>query len=74
MSISIMVEEKLWGLVILQHHGDRSHRVSFPTQHICRLLGESVGRHIARLHMAAQVASRNWANRKLLFFSLVFFF
>jgi light-regulated signal transduction histidine kinase (bacteriophytochrome) len=49
MSLSITVDDQLWGMILLHHYGDVGKRVSFPMRMLCLQIGESITRNIERL-------------------------
>lgn len=61
-SISIIVNDELWGLISCHSYGRFGQRVTFPTRHFCRMLGDSVSRNIHRLHLSQRLQSRKLIN------------
>jgi light-regulated signal transduction histidine kinase (bacteriophytochrome) len=57
MSISLMVENKLWGLVSCHNYGSEA-RVSLPVRELCRSLGETCSTHIEKLLYSARIKVR----------------
>ncbi|TVY20684.1 Cyanobacterial phytochrome B [Lachnellula arida] len=57
MSISLMVDNKLWGLISCHNYG-AGLRVSLPVRELCRSIGEVCSTHIERLLNAARVRVR----------------
>jgi chemotaxis family two-component system sensor kinase Cph1 len=55
MSISLMFENKLWGLISC--HGTTAGRPSAPARQFCRLLGETASRHIEARMLKARIQS-----------------
>lgn len=59
MSISLIVEGKLWGLISCHNYGPGSGiRVSLPTREICRGLGNIASSNIQKLLFSSRVAAR----------------
>ncbi|KAG0149643.1 hypothetical protein CROQUDRAFT_669146 [Cronartium quercuum f. sp. fusiforme G11] len=61
-SISIISNNNLWGLISCHSYGRYGHRVTFPTRHFCRMLGEAVSRNIERLYLSQRLQSRKLIN------------
>ena len=57
MSISLVIEGKLWGLISCHHYGSGL-RVSLPVREVCRSLGENCSAHIEKLQYAARIQVR----------------
>jgi light-regulated signal transduction histidine kinase (bacteriophytochrome) len=57
MSISLMVENKLWGLISCHNYGSEA-RVSLPVRELCRSLGEMCSTHIEKLLYSARIKVR----------------
>jgi len=57
MSISLMVDNKLWGLISCHNYGSGM-RVSLPVRELCRSLGEACSTHIEKLLFAARIKVR----------------
>ncbi|TVY90829.1 Cyanobacterial phytochrome B [Lachnellula willkommii] len=57
LSISLMVDNKLWGLISCHNYG-AGLRVSLPVRELCRSIGEVCSTHIERLLNAARVRVR----------------
>lgn len=55
MSLSITVNNELWGLILLHHYGDAGKRVSFPMRMLCLQVGESITRNIERLSKSSEM-------------------
>ncbi|KAI8456842.1 hypothetical protein BY996DRAFT_4579091 [Phakopsora pachyrhizi] len=61
-SISILMNNELWGLISCHSYGRYGQRITFPTRHFCRMLGECVSRNIYRLHLSQRLQSRKLIN------------
>ncbi|EGG00131.1 uncharacterized protein MELLADRAFT_39867 [Melampsora larici-populina 98AG31] len=61
-SISIICNNALWGLISCHSYGRYGHRVTFPTRHFCRMLGDSISRNIERLNLSHRLESRKLIN------------
>lgn len=61
-SISIISNNVLWGLISCHSYGRYGHRVTFPTRHFCRMLGDSISRNIERLNLCHRLESRKLIN------------
>ncbi|KAH9822265.1 hypothetical protein DFH28DRAFT_1119193 [Melampsora americana] len=61
-SISIISNNALWGLISCHSYGRYGHRVTFPTRHFCRMLGDSISRNIERLNLSHRLESRKLIN------------
>jgi light-regulated signal transduction histidine kinase (bacteriophytochrome) len=57
MSISLMVEGKLWGLISCHNYGSEA-RVSLPVRELCRSLGEACSTHIEKVLYSARIKVR----------------
>jgi light-regulated signal transduction histidine kinase (bacteriophytochrome) len=57
MSISLVVDGKLWGLIACHNYGS-SNRVSLPVRELCRGLGNIASTNISRLIYAARIKAR----------------
>ncbi|KAH8684610.1 GAF domain-like protein [Tricladium varicosporioides] len=57
MSISLMVDGKLWGLISCHNYG-LGMRVSLPVRELCRSLGENCSTHIEKLLYQARIKVR----------------
>jgi light-regulated signal transduction histidine kinase (bacteriophytochrome) len=57
MSISIMVDNKFWGLISCHNYG-AGMRVSLPVRELCRSLGEACSTHIEKLLYSARIKVR----------------
>lgn len=58
MSISIVIDNDLWGLVACHHYGDKGIRVSLPLRELCRNIGECASTNIDRLLMLKRLQAR----------------
>lgn len=58
MSISIVINSKLWGLIACHHYGDTGIRVSLPIRELCRTIGESASAKIQQLLMTQRIEAR----------------
>lgn len=55
MSISLIVDGKLWGLIALHAFGDHGRRVCPPLRRLCRLVGELASTHLERILLKERV-------------------
>ncbi|KAL3426371.1 hsp90-like protein [Phlyctema vagabunda] len=58
MSISIVINEDLWGLIACHGYGDSGIRVSLPIRELCRNIGECAATNIERLLMVQRLEAR----------------
>ncbi|KAL3420863.1 hsp90-like protein [Phlyctema vagabunda] len=58
MSISLVLDNDLWGLVACHHYGDEGIRVSLPIRELCRNIGECAATNIDRLLMLRRIQAR----------------
>ncbi|KAH7327487.1 putative phytochrome-like histidine kinase PHY2p [Rhexocercosporidium sp. MPI-PUGE-AT-0058] len=58
MSISIMINNDLWGLVACHGYGDIGIRVSLPIRELCRSIGECAASKIQQLLMQQRIHAR----------------
>ncbi|EHS63676.1 uncharacterized protein PGTG_21762 [Puccinia graminis f. sp. tritici CRL 75-36-700-3] len=61
-SISIIMNDELWGLISCHSYGRFGQRVTFPTRHFCTMLGDTVSRNILRLNLSQRLQSRKLIN------------
>ncbi|KAH9446563.1 hypothetical protein Pst134EA_030476 [Puccinia striiformis f. sp. tritici] len=61
-SISIIMNDELWGLISCHSYGRFGQRVTFPTRQFCTILGDSVCRNILRLNLSQRLQSRKLIN------------
>ncbi|MBW0490223.1 hypothetical protein O181_029938 [Austropuccinia psidii MF-1] len=61
-SISILTNDQLWGLISCHTYGRYGQRVTFPTRHFCRMLGDTVSRNIYRINLSQRLQSRKLIN------------
>jgi light-regulated signal transduction histidine kinase (bacteriophytochrome) len=58
MSISIVINNDLWGLVACHHYGEAGLRVPLPIRELCRNIGECASTNIERLLMQQRIQAR----------------
>lgn len=58
MSISIVINSDLWGLIACHQYGDTGIRVSLPIRELCRNIGECAASNIERLVMLQRIEAR----------------
>ncbi|CZR61105.1 related to phytochrome [Phialocephala subalpina] len=58
MSVSIVLDEDLWGLIACHGYGDEGIRVTLPIRELCRNIGNCAAINIARLSMLARIEAR----------------
>lgn len=58
MSVSIVLDDDLWGLIACHGYGDEGIRVTLPMRELCRNIGECAATNIARLLMQARIEAR----------------
>ncbi|CAG8949312.1 hypothetical protein HYFRA_00004938 [Hymenoscyphus fraxineus] len=58
MSISIVINSDLWGLIACHQYGDTGLRVSLPIRELCRNIGECAASNIERLVMLQRLEAR----------------
>ncbi|RDW95280.1 hypothetical protein BP5796_01043 [Coleophoma crateriformis] len=58
LSISIVINDDLWGLIACHGYGDIGTRVSLPIRELCRNIGECAALNIERLLMFQRIAAR----------------
>lgn len=58
MSVSIVINEDLWGLVACHGYGDFGIRVGLPIRELCRNIGECAATNIERLLMIQRIEAR----------------
>lgn len=58
MSISIVIDGNLWGLIACQSYGHSGHRVTLPIGELCRNIGECAATNIQRLIMIQRIRAR----------------
>jgi len=58
MSISLVIDNDLWGLIACHHYGESGLRVSLPIRELCRNIGECVSTNIERLLMQQRIQAR----------------
>ncbi|PLW10463.1 hypothetical protein PCANC_23159 [Puccinia coronata f. sp. avenae] len=61
-SISIILNDELWGLISCHSYGRFGQRVTFPTRQFCAMLGDTVSRNILRLNLSQRLQSRKLIN------------
>ncbi|WAR60854.1 hypothetical protein PtB15_13B100 [Puccinia triticina] len=61
-SISIIMNDELWGLISCHSYGRFGQRVTFPTRQFCTMLGDTVSRNILRLNLSQRLQSRKLIN------------
>jgi light-regulated signal transduction histidine kinase (bacteriophytochrome) len=63
MSVSIVINKNLWGLIACHGYGDGGIRVSLPLRELCRNIGECAATNIERLIMIQQIQARKAPSR-----------
>jgi light-regulated signal transduction histidine kinase (bacteriophytochrome) len=58
MSVSIVINSNLWGLVACHGYGDLGIRVTLPIRELCRNIGDCAATNIERLLMLQRIESR----------------
>lgn len=58
MSVSIVLDDDLWGLIACHGYGDEGIRVTLPIRELCRYIGECAATNIERLLMHARIEAR----------------
>ncbi|CZT12882.1 related to phytochrome [Rhynchosporium agropyri] len=58
MSISVVINDDLWGLIACHGYGDIGIRVSLPIRELCRNIGEFVAARVQQLLMQKRIAAR----------------
>lgn len=58
MSISLIIDDELWGLVACHSYGEEGIRVSLPIRELCRNIGDCASINIARLLLMHRLRSR----------------
>jgi light-regulated signal transduction histidine kinase (bacteriophytochrome) len=58
MSISLVLNDELWGLVACHSYGDEGIRVPLPIRELCRNIGECASVNIDRLLMSSRLLAR----------------
>ncbi|KAE9377288.1 hypothetical protein N431DRAFT_555517 [Stipitochalara longipes BDJ] len=58
MSVSIVINSDLWGLVACHGYGELGIRVTLPIRELCRNIGDCAATNIERLLMMQQIVSR----------------
>lgn len=58
MSVSIVLDDDLWGLIACHGYGDEGIRVTLPIRELCRTIGECATTNIDRLLMLARIEAR----------------
>ncbi|RDW66323.1 hypothetical protein BP6252_09958 [Coleophoma cylindrospora] len=58
MSISLVINNDLWGLVACHHYGEQGIRVTLPIRELCRNIGECASTNIDRLLMLQRLQAR----------------
>jgi light-regulated signal transduction histidine kinase (bacteriophytochrome) len=58
MSVSIVINDDLWGLIACHGYGDQGIRVTLPIRELCRNIGECAATNIERLIMLARIEAR----------------
>jgi len=58
MSVSIVINSELWGLVACHEYGNVGLRVSLPIRELCRNIGECAATNIERLLMMQRILAR----------------
>jgi light-regulated signal transduction histidine kinase (bacteriophytochrome) len=58
MSVSIVINSDLWGLIACHSYGDHEIRVTLPIRELCRNIGECAATNIERLLMLQRIESR----------------
>jgi light-regulated signal transduction histidine kinase (bacteriophytochrome) len=58
MSISIVINGNLWGLIACHSYGDAAIRVTLPVRELCRNIGECAATNIERLFMIERIKAR----------------
>lgn len=62
MSISIVIDDDLWGLVACHGYGDYGIRVTLPVRELCRNIGDCAATNIQRLLMVQRIEARRSPN------------
>ncbi|TGO19787.1 hypothetical protein BTUL_0002g00300 [Botrytis tulipae] len=57
-SISLIVEDRLWGLISCHDYGLEGKRVSFPMRELCRSLGDCTSNNIEKLTYLSRIQAR----------------
>ncbi|PQE27303.1 hypothetical protein CJF32_00000274 [Rutstroemia sp. NJR-2017a WRK4] len=58
MSVSIVINDDLWGLIACHGYGDKGTRVTLPIRELCRNIGECASTNIERLLMQQRIQAR----------------
>jgi len=58
MSVSIVIDNELWGLIACHGYGDEGIRVTLPIRELCRNIGECAATNIQRQLMAQRIQAR----------------
>ncbi|TVY37494.1 Cyanobacterial phytochrome B [Lachnellula subtilissima] len=58
MSVSIVINSELWGLIACHQYGEHGLRVPLPTRELCRNIGECAATNIERLLMIQRIKAR----------------
>jgi light-regulated signal transduction histidine kinase (bacteriophytochrome) len=58
MSVSIVINGELWGLIACHGYGDSGLRVTLPIRELCRHVGECTSTNIQRLTMTQRIQAR----------------
>lgn len=58
MSVSIVIDQDLWGLIACHGYGNSGLRVTLPIRELCRNIGECAATNIQRLIMLQRVLAR----------------
>lgn len=58
MSISLVINDDLWGLIACHHYGEQGLRVTLPIRELCRNIGECASTNIDRLIMLQRLEAR----------------
>ncbi|KAE9974542.1 hypothetical protein BLS_003093 [Venturia inaequalis] len=58
MSISLVINKKLWGLIACHQYGSQGIKVALPIRELCRTIGESASSKIQQLLMAQRIQAR----------------
>lgn len=58
MSVSIVIDGELWGLIACHGYGDHGIRVTLPIRELCRNIGECAATNIQRQLMLQRIEAR----------------
>ena len=58
MSVSVVINSDLWGLIACHGYGDKGIRVTLPIRELCRNIGDCAATNIERLLMLQRIEAR----------------